>query len=58
MHNIISDLEQFSDILSKWFIDNYLKANLDKCHIFFSETSETQLIVQNVPIGSSSCEKL
>ena len=24
-----SDLEQASDILSKWFIDNYLKANPD-----------------------------
>ena len=27
IHNIISDLEQASDILPKWFIDNYLKAN-------------------------------
>ena len=25
----ICDLEQASDILSKWFIDNYLKANPD-----------------------------
>ena len=29
IHNIISDLEQASDILSKWFMDNYLKANPD-----------------------------
>ena len=42
IHNIISDLEQASDILSKWFIDNYLKANRDKYHAFLSETSETQ----------------
>ena len=27
IHNIISDLEQASDILSKWLLDNYLKAN-------------------------------
>ena len=26
IHNIISDLEQASDILSNWFQDNYLKA--------------------------------
>ena len=58
MHNIISDLEQFSDILSKWFIDNYLKANPDKYHVFLSETFETQLIVENVPIASSCREKL
>ena len=58
IHNIISDLEQASDILSKWFIDNYLKANPDKYHVLLSETSETQLIVENVPIASSCCEKL
>ena len=46
IHNIISDLEQASDILSKWFIDNYLKANPDKYHVRLSETSETQLIVE------------
>ena len=58
IHNIISDLEQASDILSKWFIDNYLKANSDKYHALLSETAETQLIVENVPIASSACEKL
>ena len=58
IHNVISDLEQASDILSKWFQDNYLKANPDKYHILLSETSETQLIVKNAPIASSYCEKL
>ena len=37
----MSDLEQASDILSKWFIDNYLKANPDKYHILLSATSNT-----------------
>ena len=58
IHNIISDLEQASDILSKWFINNYLKANLDKYHVLLSETSETQLIVENIPIASNFFEKL
>ena len=58
IHNVMSDLEQASDTLSKWFIDNYLKVNPDKYHVLLSETSETQLIVENVPIASSSCEKL
>ena len=58
IQNVMSDLEQASDILSKWFIDNYLKANPDKYHVLLNETSETQLIVENVPIASSSCEKL
>ena len=57
IHNIISDLEQASDILSKWFIDNCLKANPDKYHVFLSKTYETQLIVEDVPIACS-CEKL
>ena len=58
IHNIISDLEQASDILSKCFIDNYLKANPDKYNVLLSETSETQLIVENVPIASSCCDEL
>ena len=39
-------------------MDNYLKANPDKYHVLLSETSKTQLVVQNVPIASSSCEKV
>ena len=58
IHNIISDLEQASDILSNWFQDNYLKANPGKYHVLLSETSETQLTVKNVTIASSCCEKL
>ena len=56
-HNIISDLEEASEIFSKWFIDNYLKVNPDKYYVFLSETSETKLIVANVPIANC-CEKL
>ena len=58
IHKVMSDLEQASDIFSKWFIDNCLKSNPDKYHVLPSETSETQLIAENVPIASSSCEKL
>ena len=43
--------------MSKWFIDNCLKANPDKYHVFLSKTYETQLIVEDVPIACS-CEKL
>ena len=39
-------------------MDNCFKANPDKYHVLLSETSETQLIVKNVPIASSCCEKL
>ena len=58
IHNIISDLEQASDILSKWFLDNYLKANPDKYYVLLSETCDTQLIVENISIASSCSENL
>ena len=58
IHNFISDLEKASDNLSKWLIDNCLKANPGKYHVLLSETSETQLIVENVPIASSCCGRL
>ena len=58
IHNIISDLEQASDILSKWFHDGFLKANPDKYYVLLSETCDTQLIVENIPIASSCSEKL
>ena len=32
-------------------MDNYLTANPDKYHVLLSETSETQLIVQNISIA-------
>ena len=44
--------------MSKWFSDNYLKPNPNKYHVLLSETSGTQSIVENIPIASSSCEKL
>ena len=44
--------------MSKWFSGNYLKPNPNKYHVLLSETSGTQSIVENIPIASSSCEKL
>ena len=38
IHYVITDLEQTSNILSKWFIDNYLKASPDSV---LSENSNT-----------------
>lgn len=35
--NIIIDLEQAPNILSKWFIDKYIKTNPDKYLVLFSE---------------------
>ena len=56
IHSTISDLDQAIGILLKWFQYNSLKANPDKYHVLLTETSETQLIVKNVPIANSYCE--
>ena len=58
IHNIIIDLGQASNILSKWFIDNYLKANPGKYYALLSEKSDTQVIVENESASYSNCEKL
>ena len=58
IHNIVSDLEQASDVLSKWFQGNYLKANPEKYHVLLNVTSEIQIIAKNFPIASNCCEKL
>ena len=39
-------------------IDNYLKANPDLHHALLSEISDTQLMVECVPVASGSCERL
>ena len=58
MHNeIIRKLENYITILSKWFWDNYMKLNGDKCHLlFFSSTKNTNLSIRidNEVIAESS----
>lgn len=39
---ITTDLKQASHILSKWFLNNYLKANPDIYHVVHSENPVTQ----------------
>ena len=34
--DLIDSLEKVSSILFKWFKDNLLKGNLDRCHLLFS----------------------
>ena len=33
---VVTKLENHSDIVIKWFEDNYMKMNSDKCHLFIS----------------------
>ena len=60
-NEIIRKLENDISILSKWFWDNYMKLNGDKCHLmFFSSIKNTSLSIRidNEVIAESSEEKL
>ena len=43
--------------LFKWFSDNQMKANPNKCHLLVSSTSQSEINIGNVTTKSSTCEK-
>ena len=55
---VVDKLEIVAKILFKWFSDNQMKANPDKCHLLISSASQSKLKVGNVAIKSRTCEKL
>ena len=56
--NDIKSLEDDSINLFKWFLDNQMKANSDKCHLITSKQSCINLKIGNINIENSACEKL
>ena len=54
----IKSLEDDSINLFKWFLDNQMKANSDKCHLITSKQSCINLKIGNINIENSACEKL
>ena len=57
-NDVILKLQNASNKLLKWFNDNQLKANPDKCHFICSSTVKTSIMIERVQISNSSCEKL
>ena len=55
---VIKSLEDDSINLLKWFLDNQMKANNDKCHLITSKQSCMNLKIGNIKIENSTCEKL
>ena len=41
----------------KWFNDNQMKANPDKCNFICSSSVKTSIMIENEEIRKSSCEK-
>ena len=60
LDTIIKQLEEDSSVLVKWFSDNFLKLNDDKCHlmIFGDKSTETTISIGNSRINESDYEKL
>ena len=60
LNTIVTQLEEDSSVLVKWFSDNFLKLNDDKCHlmIFGDESTETTISIGNSRINESDYEKL
>ena len=58
LENIVKLLEENADKLFDWFSNNYLKANLDKCHLLVNTTGNIRINVSNETISNSSNQKL
>ena len=57
--DILSNLKLQSNILNKWFKDNYMKANPGKYHLLLSATEEANTLnIEDVCINSNKYEKL
>ena len=56
--DVIKSLEDDSINLFKWFLENQMKANSDKCHLITSKLSCMNLKIGDINIENSSCEKL
>ena len=55
---IIPELESILSDISQWFMNNNLKANAGKFHLFFSPYEDQMTTVENYVIKSSGAEEL
>ena len=58
MENVTINLQNASLTLFKWFYDNQMKTNPDKCHFICSTDDKSNIIAENQEICNSPCEKL
>ena len=56
--NVVLELKNASKKLFKWFNDNQMKTNPDKCHFICSSKVKTRIMVENEQISNSSCQRL
>ena len=55
---VITSLENAAEKLLKWFANNYMKANHDKCHLLTSTLTPISIKIKDYIIRNSDNEKL
>ena len=55
---VITILQSDSIQLIKWFSDNQMNANKDKCHLVISNNEKVSMKIDNIELENSSSEKL
>ena len=58
LDKVVESLEKNIDQLFHWFLDNFLKANPDKCHLLINTDQNVALKTNNETITNSSNKKL
>ena len=56
--NVIKALEDIGENLIKWFSDNQMKLNTDKCHVLLNSQGPNRIKIGTFCIKNSSCEKM
>ena len=55
---LITSLQDAAAKLFKWFSDNQMKGNTDKCHLLLKKDESSEIHTGDSIIKSSTCEKL
>ena len=55
---VIKSLEEASEILFKWFNDNLMKTNAEKCHLLVSTGNAIKTKIRNFGTTNSKSDKL
>ena len=55
INEVIKRLENTSVKLFKWFPDNQIKANQDKCHLIVSENENISMHIGSFKIKNPNC---
>ena len=56
--DVINDLQLSAEKLFRWFSDNQMKGNTDKCHLIMSTNNNPEIQVGDSLIKAIDCEKL